>query len=149
MRLMPDDGKDAAGKKEPSFRDFETLVDYDPGVVDELIRGSELFRAELQRVIQTKSGPELIDFILEDARQLRMGLFDSRSFGVIMTAMNASSWINERMLEWLGEKNVADTLTQSVRNNITSEMGLELLDLADVVRPYPEAGGIFTNYKRR
>src|SRR5260221_1267791 len=55
-----------------------------------------------------------------------------------MTAMNASSWINEKMKEWLGERNVADTLSQSVPNNITSEMGLALLDVADVIRPYPE-----------
>ena len=55
-----------------------------------------------------------------------------------MTGMNASSWINEKMNEWLGEKNAADTLSQSVPNNITSEMGLALLDVADVIRPYPE-----------
>ena len=55
-----------------------------------------------------------------------------------MTGMNAASWINEKMNEWLGEKNVADTLSQSVPNNITSEMGLALLDVADVIRPYPE-----------
>ena len=42
------------------------------------------------------------------------------------------------MKEWLGEKNVADTLSQSAPNNITSEMGLALLDVADVIRPYPE-----------
>ncbi len=48
------------------------------------------------------------------------------------------SWINEKMNEWLGEKNAADTLSQSAPNNITSEMGLALLDVADVIRPYPE-----------
>ncbi|WP_315823511.1 hypothetical protein [Paraflavitalea speifideaquila] len=42
------------------------------------------------------------------------------------------------MNEWLGEKNPADTLAQSVPNNITSEMGLALLDVADKIRPYPE-----------
>jgi rifampicin phosphotransferase len=57
---------------------------------------------------------------------------------VIMTAMNASSWINEKVMDWLGDKNVADTLSQSVPNNITSEMGLALLDVADVIRPHPE-----------
>jgi len=93
---------------------------------------------ELQQSIQTKSGPELIDFIQEDIQQLRKGISGPQGFGVIMTAMNASSWINEKMKEWLGEKNVADTLSQSVPNNITSEMGLALLDVADVIRPYPE-----------
>lgn len=55
-----------------------------------------------------------------------------------MAAMDASSWINEKMNDWLGETNAADTLSQSVPNNITSEMGLALLDVADAIRPYPE-----------
>ena len=42
------------------------------------------------------------------------------------------------MQAWLGEDNAADVLTQSVPNNVTSEMGLALLDVADVIRPYPE-----------
>jgi pyruvate,water dikinase len=52
--------------------------------------------------------------------------------------MEATWWLNEHLQEWLGEKNVADTLTQSVPHNVTSEMGLALLDVADVVRPHPE-----------
>src|SRR6476646_1584210 len=79
-----------------------------------------------------------MDFILEDIQHLKKSLSDPQSFGVFMTAMNASSWINEKMKEWLGDKNVADTLAQSVPNNITSEMGLDLLDVADAVRHYPE-----------
>ena len=55
-----------------------------------------------------------------------------------MAAMDASVWINEKMNQWLGEKNAADSLSQSVPNNITSKMGLALLDVADVIRPYPE-----------
>lgn len=42
------------------------------------------------------------------------------------------------MEQWLGEKNAADTLSQSVQNNITSEMGLALMEVADVIRPYEE-----------
>jgi pyruvate,water dikinase len=52
--------------------------------------------------------------------------------------MNAAAWINEKMKEWLGETNAADILSQSVPNNVTSEMGLELLDVADVIRPHRE-----------
>jgi pyruvate,water dikinase len=58
--------------------------------------------------------------------------------GVIIAATDASTWINENMNKWLGEKNAAEILTQSVQGNITSEMGLALLDVADVIRPYPE-----------
>ena len=80
----------------------------------------------------------MFDFILEDIQQLKKILFDPQSSGVFMAALDASSWINEKMMEWLGEKNAADTLSQSVPNNITSEMGLALLGVADVIRPYPE-----------
>jgi rifampicin phosphotransferase len=52
--------------------------------------------------------------------------------------MEASWWLNDQLQAWLGEKNAADTLTQSVPNNVTSEMGLALLDVADVIRPYPD-----------
>ena len=55
--------------------------------------------------------------------------------------MEASAWLNEHLYRWLGEKNVADTLTRSVPGNVTSEMGLALLDVADVIRPHPDVVG--------
>ncbi|MBN8822656.1 MULTISPECIES: phosphoenolpyruvate synthase [unclassified Spirosoma] len=118
--------------------DYQTLADYDPAIVSELIGRSETAIAELKQAIQSKSGTDLIDFIQETTQQSKRGAADSQSFGVIMTGMNAASWLNEHMEMWLGEKAVADTLTQSVPNNITSEMGLALLDVADAIRPYPD-----------
>jgi pyruvate,water dikinase len=52
--------------------------------------------------------------------------------------MEATWWLNDKLGEWLGEKNAADTLTLSAPGNVTSEMGLALLDVADVIRPHPE-----------
>ena len=117
---------------------FQAQIENDPTIVSDLIKSSQTSIEELKQTIQTKSGSDLIDFILEDIQQLQKILFDPQSSAVWRAAMDASSWINEKMNEWLGEKNVADTLSQSVPNNITSEMGLALLDVADVIRPYPE-----------
>ena len=141
IKSLPDDKKELSpGKsnKGMSPAGFQTQIENDPAIVSDLIKSSQTSIEELKQNIQTKSGSDLFDFILEDIQQLKKILFDPQSLGVIMTAMNASSWINEKMKEWLGEKNAADTLSQSVPNNITSEMGLELLDVADVIRPYPE-----------
>ena len=141
IKLLPEDDKEAgSGKSNASAspRDYQALNDYDPSIIAELIRRREMSIAELKQNIQAKSGPELFDFILEDIQELKRKMADPQSFSVIMTGMNAASWINEKMKEWLGEKNAADTLAQSVPNNITSEMGLALLDVADVIRPYPE-----------
>lgn len=115
-------------------------------IVSDLIRNCETSIEELKQNIRAKSGVDLFDFILEDVQQLRKILFDPQSTRVIMAGMDAASWINEKMNEWLGEKNAADTLSQSVPNNITSEMGLALLDVADVIRPYPEVIAYLQRY---
>ncbi|NMF07055.1 phosphoenolpyruvate synthase [Clostridium beijerinckii] len=116
----------------------EPQKELDTTIVSELIKKSQSSIEELKQNIQKKSGVDLIDFILEDTNELKRILFDPQSTAVFMSAINASLWINEKMNEWLGEKNAADILSQSVPNNITSEMGLELMDVADVIRPYPE-----------
>lgn len=139
IQPLPEENKASAPATTPKAAappDYQTLKDYDPAIVYELIRNSQASIEALKQDIRTKSGPDLFDFILEDIQQLKKTNSDRQSFGVIMTGMNAASWINEKMNAWLGEKNAADVLAQSVPNNITSEMGLALLDVADVIRPY-------------
>ncbi|WDM19981.1 phosphoenolpyruvate synthase [Paenibacillus polymyxa] len=141
IKSLPDDRKELSpgnSSKGRSSAGFQAQIENDPAIVFDLIKNSQTSIEELKQNIQTKSGANLFDFILEDLQELKKILFDPQSSKVFMTAMNASSWINEKMYEWLGEKNAADTLSQSVPNNITSEMGLALLDVADVIRPYPE-----------
>jgi pyruvate,water dikinase len=141
IKSLPDDKKEqrpGKSNKVVSYTGFRTQIKNDPAIVSDLIKSSQASIEELKHNIQTKSGADLFDFILEDIEQLKKILFSPQSHGVIMAAMDASSWINEKMMEWLGEKNAADTLSQSVPNNITSEMGMELLHVADAIRPYPE-----------
>ncbi|MFD6162596.1 rifamycin-inactivating phosphotransferase [Nocardia sp. NPDC060256] len=113
-------------------------IETDPAIVTELIAASEASLATLSRDIQTESGPGLLDFIRADIQELQRVLFTPKGLQVINAAMDASFWLNDRLLEWLGEKNAADALTQSVPGNVTSEMGLALLDVADVIRPHPD-----------
>ncbi|MEV4419789.1 rifamycin-inactivating phosphotransferase [Patulibacter sp. NPDC049589] len=110
----------------------------DPAVIGELVAATEASLAVLEREIRTHSGAALVDFVVADLAEGRERLFDPRSMPLIMAAMDASIWLNARMAEWLGETNAADVLTQSAPGNITSEMGLELLDVADAIRPHPE-----------
>jgi rifampicin phosphotransferase len=113
-------------------------IETDPTIVTDLIARNQESIAALKRDIRAKSGSALCDFILTDIQELRRILFDRQSHAVFMSAMEATWWLNERLEVWLGEKNAADTLTQSVPHNVTSEMGLALLGVADVIRPHPE-----------
>lgn len=121
----------------PAFPATE-LLDADPAIVDALIRKSEASIAACRDDIRSRSGSDLFEFILSDMGELKRSLFDPRGRQVYATAMEATRWLNEHLLMWLGEKNAADILTQSVPHNVTSEMGLALLDVADAIRPHPD-----------
>ncbi|MBC2147604.1 phosphoenolpyruvate synthase [Listeria booriae] len=118
-----------------------------PEIATSLIANNEASLAKLKQTIQTKSGSAVFDLILEDIPEFKRVLFNTDNLRVLLSAMNAATWLNEKMQEWLGEINVADTLSQSVDNNITAEMGLELLDVADAIRPYPEVITFLQNTK--
>jgi phosphoenolpyruvate synthase/pyruvate phosphate dikinase len=130
---LPDEGPVGA-----PAGDAPAPIETDPAIVAELIGRTQASIATLKRDIRTKVGSALLDFILEDIQELKRILFDPQSHQVFMSAMEAAWWLNEQLQAWLGEKNAADTLTQSVPHNVTSEMGLALLDVADVIRPHPE-----------
>ncbi len=113
-------------------------IEVDRAVVTELVEANRASVARLEQEIGAHAGAALLDFVLADIPEMKRLLFDPRSHQVFMAAMDASWWLNEHLQEWLGLTNAADVLTRSVPDNITSEMGLALLDVADAIRPHPE-----------
>jgi rifampicin phosphotransferase len=133
IRTLPDEAPGA-----PPTGNAPAPIETDPAIVTALIERHQASIAALQRDIRTKSGAALFDFILANIQELKRFLSDPQSMRVIMAGMEAAWWLNDKLQAWLGEKNAADTLTRSVPNNVTSEMGLALLDVADAIRPHPE-----------
>ncbi|GCD11603.1 hypothetical protein Ctaglu_32260 [Clostridium tagluense] len=108
----------------------------DPSIPEYFMSRSRAMMSDLEQQSQKISGNELFDFIEKSMARVKDNMMDT--YGVVFSGAYATSWINKKLEKWLGEKNLADTLAQSVSNNVTSEMGLELLDVSDVVRKYPE-----------
>ncbi|MGH7622574.1 MAG: phosphoenolpyruvate synthase, partial [Gemmatimonadaceae bacterium] len=133
IQLLPDDGRPATSPIGPP-----STIPTDPAIVVTLIERTQASIALLKREIQLKTGAALLDFIRADIEEGKRMLFDPLSHQAIMAGMGAAWWLNDTLQTWLGEKNAADTLTQSVPNNVTSEMGLALLDVADAIRPHPD-----------
>jgi pyruvate,water dikinase len=127
-----------AGPGGPPDRGASAPSEPDPAIVTELIERSQTSVAALERDIRTKTGPALFGFLLEAFEEHKRALGDPLNLQAIMAGMEATWWLNDKLRAWLGEKNAADTLTLSAPDNITSEMGLALLDVADVIRPQPE-----------
>lgn len=114
---------------------IRTYLKNDPVIVENLIAHNEAVMHDLDKRFAALSGEELFAAIPASYEEVKNTIF--AGYGAVFAGAFSSSWINKNMKKWLGEKNAADALAQSVSNNVTSEMGLELLDVADVVRKYP------------
>ncbi|MEP6765957.1 MAG: PEP/pyruvate-binding domain-containing protein, partial [Gemmatimonadaceae bacterium] len=81
IRLIPNDILDAARPDDasanaPSSSCAKAPLALDPAIVTRLIASSEASVATLKRDIKGKSGTALLDFIVEDIRELKRILFD-------------------------------------------------------------------------
>ncbi len=117
----------------------------DPAIAEYFMDRSKAMMSDLEQQAQKISGMMLFEFVDKSIARIKDNMMDT--YGVVFAGAYATTWINKRLEKWIGEKNLADTLAQSVSNNVTSEMGLELLDVSDVVRKYPEVIKYFDNPK--
>jgi pyruvate,water dikinase len=123
--------------KGKSAADIAAPVAAGPELVDTLIAASEQAVIAVQDSVRTLQGPALFDALAEDIERLKHFLSDGRTLAIVLAAVNASTWLDEHIDTWLGEKHFADTIARSLPTNITSEMGLALADVADTVRAVP------------
>jgi rifampicin phosphotransferase len=65
IKALPADQSSGKSSKGRSFADFQSLNDYNPTIVADLIQQSQTSIAALKQTIQTKSGSDLFDFILK------------------------------------------------------------------------------------
>nr|WP_300152168.1 rifamycin-inactivating phosphotransferase [Propionicimonas sp.] len=112
----------------------------DPAPIAALKADHEADLDEQQRKLGSLSGDELFEAVLDDLRQhLKVEVIDPRSMGAVYAGMFALNRVNKRMEKWLAVKGAADVLAQAVADDVTSQMGLALLDVADIVRRHPQA----------
>src|SRR5260370_7572520 len=84
IKSLPNDKQEHSAGKSNQGRPpagYQTLNDYDPAIVSDLMERSQASIEELQQSIQTTSGPELMPFIQKDIKKLRKGIPDPRSLG--------------------------------------------------------------------
>ena len=95
--------------------------------------------ASIKSQLEPLQGGAALDLIEKDQKTLHDEVaFDPLGFGMIMAAQFVQGAINKAGEELLDEKNIINRLSLSVDNNITSEMGLALGRIADLVRRHPE-----------
>lgn len=100
--------------------------------------------------LREKSGNAVFAYIHEEAKNFGNRMFEkdnSMQYGLMVLCFHNYNWVKNHMKKWLGEENAIDDLTKSVPGNITTEMGLALMDLADTARKYPGLCAYLQNAK--
>jgi phosphoenolpyruvate synthase/pyruvate phosphate dikinase len=114
---------------------LEQLASGAPGdSLPELRQSAESWTAEIADRLRRLSGAARLEFVaanVSDFYNKLMGMV-----GPVTAAFIALNLIGRLAKRWLGDTAV-DDLTKSPPGNITTEMGLALGDLADVIRQYP------------
>ena len=121
-----------------SVRFIKSTASDKPAAVESLITQIESNIAELSDKAAKLSGEQLIDYIKEEYKRFNKALLNAKSRAALNDGIFAMDWVNKKAEKWLGIKSAADTLARSADNNVTANMALELLDVSDVVRQYPE-----------
>jgi rifampicin phosphotransferase len=110
----------------------------DPDIIKSLIAKEENSIEKMKKDIENLSGNELFDFIYNDHDNRRQKLTTPPSAGALTAVLLSEKWFSKKIEKWLGIKNAADTFLMSIPNSIPSETGFGLLDVADMIRDYPE-----------
>ncbi|MFI0423921.1 rifamycin-inactivating phosphotransferase [Spongiactinospora sp. 9N601] len=110
----------------------------DPRVVPDLIAHTEATVERLRQNIAGKTGDELFEVIIDDHDVLSELTFDPRSVAAAFLGIQSVNWVNKHMDDWLGVKNAADAVGRSADHNVVAAMGLDLLEVSDIVRRHPD-----------
>lgn len=97
--------------------------------------------AEIEAVrdkLEKLSGTDTIQFIIDEQEHFRKVLYDPAGAGTVLMTMMVGRFIDKSVEKLTGEKKVTNRLSKSVEHNVTSEMGLKLCEVSDVVRNYPQ-----------
>ncbi len=109
-----------------------------PDIIENLLEKFEKGIKETDDLLSQLSGIDALEFIQKDKEKLLSMAYDPTMLGAIIAGIMVSDTINKSVEKWTGEKSVVDILSKSAEHNVTTEMGLALCDLSDVVRKYPD-----------
>lgn len=117
---------------------YQAYKENDPDIVKELINEEQQDIEKMRKELLDLSGDEVFEYIYRDHDNRRLKLATPPKAGVITAAMLGTKWFDRKIKKWIGEENAADTIIMSIPNSVTADTGFSLMDVADVVRKYPE-----------
>jgi phosphoenolpyruvate synthase/pyruvate phosphate dikinase len=121
----------------PVMKTIENMAANDPSQAYNIYGWAEEKIAEAKRSLRQLSGGDRIRFIDRDKTEMLTWVLHGKMMGPFMASMISFELIDRLSKRWLGDSKETEDLGKSPPRNNTSEMGLALGDLADIIRQYP------------
>lgn len=120
----------------PVMKIIENMAANDPSQVN-IYDWAEERIAEAKQSLRQLAGGDRIQFIDRDKTEMITWVLHGKMMGPFMASMISFELIDRLSKRWLGDSKETEDLGKSPPRNNTSEMGLALGDLADIIRQYP------------
>ena len=120
------------------WRAISAYFKFDEKEIDDYVKRQKAAIEDARRKLETLSGAEALQFILDDQKNMRITISDPVGAGTILTAMLAATLIDRSVEKLTSEKAITNRLAKSVKHNVSSEMGLKLCEVSDIARKYPK-----------
>lgn len=117
---------------------WKTYIKNDLSVIQKYFMRMEGSIKELEKEIVSHHEGELVRFIERDIQTNLVKAFRDPIWGCISVARVIASYIKKKSEKYIGKNDIISEIGKSIPNNITSEMGIELGHIADIVRSQPE-----------
>lgn len=121
----------------PAMRIVQNMAFNNASPSSHLYGWAEKKIAETQQTLRRLSGADRIRFINKDKTEMLTWVLHGKMMGPFMDGMISFKLIDRLSKRWLGDSKETADLGKSPPRNNTSEMGLALGDLADIIRQYP------------
>ncbi len=120
------------------FNAYKAYRHNDSDIVKEIIDKEEKDIKMMRQELQGLSGDEVFEYIYNDHDNRRIKIATPQNAGVLTAGLLSARVFDKKVKKWIGEANAADSIIMSIPNSITTETGLSLMDVTDVIRDYKE-----------
>lgn len=139
MKLLPHGERNIKGGTftlDSLAETFNIIRKNNPHIIENLLEKFEKEIEETDCLFSELSVEDALELIQKDKEKLLSMAYNPTMLGAIIAGIIIGDAVNKNVEKLTGEKNVVNVLSKSVEHNVTTEMGLALCDLSDVVRKH-------------
>ncbi len=130
------DAENTSGPLKIMYNAYKVYKQNDSNIVKDIIAREEEAIRKMGQELQALSGDAVFEYIEQDHADRRLKIASPLNAGVLTAGVLSTRSFDKKIKKWTGVTNAADSIIMSIPNSITTETGLSLMDVTDVIRKH-------------